>query len=509
MPSPLPPEPSSSAPARPARRRRSGAGWAWLAVIVAVAVGGGWYWKHQRDAKAAAAAVPGSVPGPGMSQGPGGIGGPGARRFAPGAAQPVSVGVVRRQDVRVLLQAIGTVTAQNTAVVRTKVDGELKAIRFREGDTVKAGALLAEIDPRSYQAALAQVVGGLARDQAQLKNAQIDLKRYQDLQAQDSIAQQQVDTQEALVRQLQGTVQVDQAQVDAAKLNLGYTRVTAPISGRLGLKQADLGNVVHASDTTGIVTITQTQPINVIFSIPEATLPRVTGPLRAGQSLAVEAWDRDRRNKLATGRVDFIDNTIDTTTGTIKVKAVFANADATLYPNQFVNMALQTDVLKDALVVPSAAVQRGTQGTYVYAVVEGGKVAVRKVTLGPVENDRTSVTGDLQEGERVVTDGADRLREGAQVEVIAANAAATADAAAAQPRQRGLDRLPPDVRAKVLAMPPEERRAYLQKLRDQRGGAAPGAASGATPGAAPGATPGAAPGATPASPATPPAAAPR
>lgn len=473
MSSPLPPEPSSPAPARSVRRRRSGAGWAWLAVVVAVAAGGGWYWKHQRDAKAAAAAVPGAVPGPGMSQGPGGIGGPGARRFAPGAAQPVSVGVVRRQDVRVLLQAIGTVTAQNTAVVRTKVDGELKAIRFREGDTVKAGALLAEIDPRSYQAALAQVAGGLARDQAQLKNAQIDLKRYQDLQAQDSIAQQQVDTQEALVRQLQGTVQVDQAQVDAARLNLSYTRVTAPIAGRLGLKQADLGNVVHASDTTGIVTITQTQPINVVFSIPEAALPRVTGPLRAGRSLAVEAWDRDRRNQLASGQVDFIDNTIDTTTGTIRVKAVFANADARLYPNQFVNMALQTDVLKDVLVVPSAAVQRGTQGTYVYAVGEGGKVAVRKVTLGPVENDRTTVTGDLQEGERVVTDGADRLREGAQVEVIAANAAAAADTAATQPRQRGLDRLPADVRAKVLAMPPDERRAYLQKLREQ--GAAPAA----------------------------------
>jgi multidrug efflux system membrane fusion protein len=477
MSSPQPPEPSQATVARrPVRRRRSGAGWAWLAVLVALAAGGGWYWKHQRDAAAAASAVPGAVPGPGMSQGPGGIGGPGARRLAGNAAQPVSVGVVKRQDVRVLLQAIGTVTAQNTAVVRTKVDGELKAIRFREGDTVKAGALLAEIDPRSYQAALAQVVGGLARDQAQLKNAQIDLQRYQDLLRQDSIAQQQVATQEALVRQLQGTVQVDQAQVDAAKLTLSYTRVTAPISGRLGLKQADLGNVVHAADTAGIVTITQTQPINVVFSIPEASLQRVTGPLRAGRSLAVEAWDRDRREKLASGQVDFIDNSIDTTTGTVKVKAVFANADARLYPNQFVNMVLQTDVLHDTLVVPNPAIQRGTQGTYVYAVGEGGKVAVRKVTLGPVEGDVTSVTGELEAGDKVVTDGADRLRDGAQVEVIAAAAAAAAaDSAAAAPRQRGLDRLPPDVRAKVLAMPPEERRAYLQKLREQ--GALPPAAA--------------------------------
>ncbi|QHI99544.1 MdtA/MuxA family multidrug efflux RND transporter periplasmic adaptor subunit [Xylophilus rhododendri] len=500
MPQPLPPE---TAPARPVRPRRAGRTIAVLTVLVLLAAGGGWWWKRHHDAQAAASAVPGAVPGPGMSQGPGGIGGPGARRFVGNQAQPVSVARVQRRDVKVLLQAIGTVTAQNTAVVRTKVDGELQAIRFREGDLVKAGALLAQIDPRSYQSALDQAAGGLARDQAQLKNAQIDLQRYQDLQAQDSIAKQQVDTQAALVRQLQGTVQVDQALVDAARLNLSYTKVTAPISGRLGLRQADLGNVVHAADTNGIVTITQTQPINVLFSIPEASLSQIAAKLRAGQTLPVEAWDRDRRNKLATGQVNFIDNAIDTTTGTIKLKAVFANADGALFPNQFTNVVLQTDTLHGTLAVPGAAVQRGTQGTYVYAVGEDGKVAVRKITLGPVENDWTSVQGELHAGEQVVTDGADRLRDGAQVQVIAANAAAAADAMPANNRGRGgMAQLPPEVREKLRTMSPEDRRAYIQKLREQQGGAA--GAAGATPGAAPAAP--AAPAAGAATPAPAPAA---
>jgi len=497
------PQPPESAPPV-GRRRRFGDRLAWIIALAVFAGAGGVWWWSQRSADSTAQPVPGAVPGPGMAQGPGGIGGPGARRFAGGQAQPVSVGAVRRQDMRVLQQAIGTVTAQNTAVVRTKVDGELKTIRFREGDIVKAGALLAEIDPRSYQAALAQAAGGLARDQAQLKNAQIDLKRYQDLLAQDSIARQQVDTQEALVRQLAGTVQVDQAQVDAARLTLSYTRVTAPISGRLGLRQADLGNVVRAADTTGIVTITQTQPINVVFSIPEAGLAQVAARLRAGRSMPVEAWDRDRRNRLATGEVSFIDNAVDTATGTIKLKAVFGNRDGALFPNQFTNVVLQTDTLSDTLSVPSASVQRGSQGAYVYAVNEDNTVSMRKITLGPVENDWTSVQGELQAGERVVTDGADRLREGAQVQVIAATAAQAADAQAAAGRPRGLDRLPPDVRARVMAMPPEERRAYLQKMREQRSAAGAGAGP---PGAAPSA-PGAAslpagPAAAPASPPVP------
>ncbi|WPB56377.1 MdtA/MuxA family multidrug efflux RND transporter periplasmic adaptor subunit [Xylophilus sp. GOD-11R] len=483
---PMPDAPDRTSSAAPRRTRRASRILLIIAVVALLAGGGRWWWQQRQTATEP---VPGAVPGPGMAQGPGGIGGPGARRFVGNQAQPVSVAVAQRRDVRVLLQAIGTVTAQNTAIVRPKVDGELRAIRFREGDVVKAGALLAEIDPRSYQAALAQVEGGLARDQAQLKNAQVDLQRYQELQAQDSIAKQQVDTQAALVRQLQGTVQVDQAQVDAARLSLSYTKVTAPIAGRLGLRQADLGNVVRAADTTGIVTITQTQPINVLFSIPEAALPKVAGKVRAGQALAVEAWDRDRRNKLATGQVSFIDNAIDTTTGTIKLKAVFANTDGALFPNQFTNVVLQTDTLPGALAVPTAAIQRGSQGTYVYAVAEDGTVAVRKVTVGPVENDWSSVQGELQAGDRVVTDGADRLRDGAQVQVIAANAAAAVDAQA--PRPRGMDRMSPEMREKMKAMSPEERRAFMQKLREQRGGAA-GPGQGASPAAGAASAPGAA-----------------
>ncbi len=459
-----------------------------MAVVVLVAAlvvlaGGGWWWAKHRAADTAATGASGAPAG-GAARGPGG----GGRRFAGAGgapvAQPVSVAQVRQQDMRVLLLAIGTVTAQNTAIVRAKADGELRTIRFKEGDTVRAGQLLAEIDPRSYQAALGQAQGALARDQALLRNAQIDLQRYQDLLAQDSIAQQQVDTQAALVRQTQGTVQADQAAVDAAKLTLSYTQVTAPIAGRLGLKQADLGNVVHAADTNGIVTITQTQPINTLFSVPEQNLQQIARKVRAGQTLVVEAWDRDKRRKLATGQVNFIDNAIDATTGTIKVKAVFPNTDNALFPNQFVNVVLQVDTLHDALAVPTAAIQRGTQGIYVYAVNDDGTVAVRKITLGPVEGDWTSVTGELKAGDKVVTDGADRLREGAKVEVIVPPTTETdAAAAEAQSRQRGLlQRLPSEEREKLRAMSPEDRRAYLQKLR-----AAPGGQAGAAgaPGAAP------------------------
>ncbi|HEY0200064.1 MAG TPA: efflux RND transporter periplasmic adaptor subunit, partial [Burkholderiaceae bacterium] len=255
--------------------------WLLTALVVLVLTGAGWWWKTRQATNAPAAATQGGS-GPGAA----------ARRFGGGqTTQPVSVGTVQRQDIRVLVSAIGTVTARNTATVRAKVDGELQAIRFKEGDMVRAGQLLAEIDPRSYQATLDQAQGTLARDQALLRNAELDLQRYRDLLAKDSIARQQVDTQEALVRQNQGTVQSDQAQVNSAKLQLSYTRITAPIAGRLGLRQADLGNVVHASDTNGIVTITQVQPINAVFSIPEASLPQVTARLHTGAELPVQLCD--------------------------------------------------------------------------------------------------------------------------------------------------------------------------------------------------------------------------
>jgi multidrug efflux system membrane fusion protein len=459
-----------------------------LLLLLALAAGGGaWWWRHRSGA--APAADPAA-----------------AQRAAGNRPQPVSAGTVRRQDLRVTLAVIGNVAALNTAVVRAKVDGELRAIRFREGDTVAAGQLLAEIDPRAFQAALAQAQGTLARDQALLRNARIDLQRYQDLLAKDSIARQQVDTQAALVRQYEGTVQSDQAQVDTARLQLSYTRVTAPISGRLGLRQADLGNLVRAGDANGLVTITQTRPIQAVFAIPEASLAQVNRRLQAGATLPVEAWDREQRTRLAIGRLLTLDNAIDTATGTVRAKAVFPNADGALFPNQFVNIRLQVEVLPDVATVPATAVQRGAQGTYVYAIRDDSTVALRKVRLGTAEGDRVGVEGDLAEGERVVTDGADRLREGARVAVIAPDAAARADravkAAASRPRGGGMRNLPPELAARVQAMSPEERRAFFQQRRQQRqqeeGAAASAPGSAAGPGAAPPASPGSAPAVAPA-----------
>eukprot|EP01030_Chromulinospumella_sphaerica_P012265 gene12265-12055_t len=377
--------------------------WFVLLVLVALAGAGGWWWKQQQ-APAAGTPAAGAARAPGRFSGAGG-------------AQPVSVGVVQRQDVRVMVSAIGTLSARATAVVRAKASGELLSIKFKEGDEVKAGQLMAEIDPRSYQATLTQVQGNLQRDQAQLKNAQLDLQRYQDLLAKDSIASQQVDTQKALVRQLEGTVAADQAQVDAAKLQLSYTRITAPIGGRLGLRQADRGNVVGPSDATGIVTITQVRPIDAVFSVPEAQLVGINQRLASGASLPVELWDRDQKQRLARGRLGAVDNAIDATTGTIKAKAAFDNEEGLLFPNQFVNVKLQVNLLKDVLTVPSTAVQNN----YVYLVRPDGTVTQRRIRVGVADGDRVSVEGELQDGEQVVTDGIDRLREGAKVAVFDMN----------------------------------------------------------------------------------------
>ena len=342
-------------------------------------------------------------------------------RFGPGgAAQPVSVGQVQRADVRVLVSAIGTLNARATAVVRAKVAGELKSLRFKEGDEVQAGQLLAEIDARSYQATLAQAQGTLARDQALLHNARLDLQRYQALQAQDSIASQQVDTQAALVRQYEGVVAADKAQVDAARLQLDYTRVTAPIGGRLGLRQADRGNVVGPADANGIVTINLVQPIDAAFAVPEAHLAQINQRLHQGAELPVELWDREQKQRLARGRLGAVDNAIDPSTGTIKAKAAFANEDGGLFPNQFVNVRLQLNLIPNALTVPGTAVQNN----HVYLVQPDGTVTQRRVRVGVTDGDRVSVDGDLKDGDQVVTDGIDRLREGTKVGVIEAAAVA-------------------------------------------------------------------------------------
>ena len=310
--------------------------------------------------------------------------------------------------------------ALNTAVVRAKVDGELKALRFTEGQYVQAGQLLAEIDSRPFDAQLSQAQGQWARDTALLKNAELDLQRYQDLLSKDAIARQQVETQAALVRQLLGTVQADQAQIDLARLQLSYTRVTAPISGRLGLKQVELGSLVRASDPNGVVSITQTQPMAVVFSVPEIHVPLIMRQLKLGKALSVEAWDRDQKIRLAQGRVSTTDNAIDVATGTLRLKATLDNRDGSLFPNQFANIRLQLDTLKNALVVPVQAVQRGAAGTFVYVVQADNTVQVQAVQLEAVEGDWQAVIADLKAGQQVITDGADRLRNGSGVEVVKA-----------------------------------------------------------------------------------------
>lgn len=396
--------------------------------------------------------------------------------------------------MRVLISAIGTLNARATAVVRAKVSGELQKLHFKEGDEVKAGQLLADIDPRSFQATLGQVQGALQRDQAQLKNALLDLQRYQALLAQDSIASQQVDTQAALVRQLQGTVAADQGQVDAARLQLSYTKVTAPIAGRLGLRQADLGNVVNPSDANGLVTITQVRPIDAVFAIPEAHVSTLALQLAQGAELPVELWDREQKQLLGKGRLNALDNAIDTTTGTVKAKAAFANAEGGLFANQFVNVRLQVNQLEQVLTVPATAVQNN----YVYLVQADHTVTQRKIKVGVTDGDRVSVQGELQPGDQVVTDGIDRLREGAPVTVIAAGKVQQVDQAvqdaASQPRS--MRNLTPAQREQVAKMSPEERKAFFQKLRAERGNSANGGGGAPAPAPAPGLAPAGQPGAT-------------
>lgn len=333
---------------------------------------------------------------------------------------PVQTALATRGDMDITISALGTVTARNTVTVRSRVDGELTRIHFREGQRVKAGDALAAIDSRPFQVQLDQAVGQLARDQAQLENAERDQERYRQLLRADSIAQQLVDTQEALVRQNRGSVLADQAQVANAKLQLGYAHIVAPISGRLGLRQIDQGNIIQASDANGLVVITETQPIAAVFSIPADKLPEVAQRLGAGETLNVDALDRQGSRQLATGRVVTLDNQIDTTTGTIKLKAEFGNEDESLFPNQFINVVLHVATLRDVTLIPAAAVQQGAEGEYVYVVTPEQTVVLRHLRIAARNPDHVAVASGVEAGERVVTDGVDKLREGAKVEVVTA-----------------------------------------------------------------------------------------
>ncbi len=388
-----------------------------LAILLLLAVGGWYAWQHWRATQEAGTAPPaasGRLPGAasqGTTAGTPGSGPPPVR-------VPVVAVAAQLGSLPITIEALGNVVATQTVAVKSRVAGLLERIHFKEGDRVEAGQLLAEIDPRELQVQLAQAEGQLARNRALLENARVDLRRYETLFKQDSIARQQVDTQRALVRQYEGQIRVDDAQVANARLQLGHARVTAPIGGRVGLRQVDAGNMVTGTEPNGLVVITEVEPISVVFAIPQDELRRVLDRMASGEQLAVQAFDRTQRNLLATGTLVSVDNQIDPATGTIKLRAQFANTDGRLFPNQFVNARLELDTLRDVVTVPAAAIQRGSQGLFVYVVRQDRTVALRPVALGPSDDQRLVIASGLRPGELVVIDGIDRLREGSAVDLV-------------------------------------------------------------------------------------------
>jgi multidrug efflux system membrane fusion protein len=394
--------------------------WLWVLIMAGIVVGV-WYFLGGRTPSEAA--NPSAPAAAGRSRG--GAGGSGVGNFS----VPVVVAAAQHGDLPVYFNGLGTVTAFNTVTVHSRVDGQLINVAFREGQYVHEGDLLAQIDPRPFQVQLEQAQGQLAKDQAQRKDAQVNFERYKLLFNEGVIPQQQLDTQGALVGQFDGAITSDQSQIDNAKLQLTYSRITAPISGRIGLRLVDPGNIVHATDANGLLVITQLQPIAVLFSLPQDQLPQVTAKLRAGVQLNVEAYDRDDTAKIAAGKLLTIDNQIDPTTGTYKLKSVFNNSDNALFPNQFVNIHLLVDTMHNLTIVPAAAIQRGPQGTYVYTVGSDNTVKIRSVTVALTTANSVGLSGGINTGDIVVVDGQDKLQDGSKVTTTMAGGSAAAGGA--------------------------------------------------------------------------------
>jgi len=382
--SPLLPPPVSTPAPKPRRHHRT---WLWVGIALLI-VGGAVYWASQD-----------------MGEAP---------KRNKGESVPVALVTIGKGDIDVIDPALGTVTPLANITVRTQINGVLEEVAFQEGQIVHKDDLLAQIDDRPYRAALQQAQGNLVRDQALLKDAQINLERYQKLVAQDSLSKQQLDTQAALVQQYQGAVVTDQGQIDAANLNITYCHITSPITGRVGLRQVDAGNYAQTSDANGVVALTQLDPISVVFTLPEDQLPAVMMQLTAGAELQVTAYDRAGTTKLATGKLTAVDNEINTSTGTVKLRAQFDNPNGQLFPNQFVNVQIRVNTIKDAIIAPQAGVLRGAPGTFVYLAQDDGTVKMQPIKLGVSQGDNVEVLDGLSAGDKIVTDGTDKLRDGAK-----------------------------------------------------------------------------------------------
>ncbi|HBU6571872.1 TPA: MdtA/MuxA family multidrug efflux RND transporter periplasmic adaptor subunit [Citrobacter amalonaticus] len=392
--------------------------WVIAIVVVIAAIAAFWFWQNQGEPQNTAPGATGQAKS---------TAGAGRRGMRSGPLAPVQAATATEQAVPRYLTGLGTMTAANTVTVRSRVDGQLLALHFQEGQQVKAGDLLAEIDPSQFKVALAQAQGVLAKDKATLANARRDLARYQQLVKSNLVSRQELDAQQALVSESEGTIKADEASVASAQLQLDWSRITAPVDGRVGLKQVDVGNQISSGDTNGIVVITQTHPIDLIFTLPESDIATVVQAQKSGQPLVVEAWDRTNSKKLSAGVLLSLDNQIDVTTGTIKVKARFDNQDDALFPNQFVNARMLVDTEQNAVVIPTAALQMGNEGHFVWVLNDENKVSKHLVKTGIQDSQKVVISAGISAGDRVVTDGIDRLTEGAKVEVVDAQAATTTD----------------------------------------------------------------------------------